>query len=222
MIRISLYIISLLSSFMTLSLAAQPAGEDYVPPPETESGLRIGVNVVRPLMIFPVPSRFGLEFVGDINAGPNYFLVAEAGFSRRVLNEPAYHLQENGIFLRIGGERNFYNHLNDVIALGGRIGFSTYNRSAPSILVEGVYWDDFMGSLPTDTFFKQWAEVVLTLKTEVFANLFLGWNLRGKLLLFDRKDIHLDNRYIPGFGASSVTTAAGFDFYIYYRIPFKF
>jgi hypothetical protein len=207
---------------MTLPLAAQPAAEDNSPPPETESGLRIGVNVVRPLMMFSAPSRFGLEFVGDINAGPNYFLVAEAGFSRRLLEEPSYHLQENGIFLRIGGERNFYNHLNDVIALGGRIGFSTYNRSAPSIIVEGVYWDDFMGSLPTDTFFKQWAEVVLTLKTEVFSNLFLGWNLRGKLLLLDRKDIHLDNRYIPGFGASSVTTAAGFDFYIYYRIPFKF
>ncbi len=187
-----------------------------------EPGLRIGFNLVRSMMVFAEPSRFGLEAVADYNLGPDWFAAAEGGFSRRFIEEPDYRLNENGFFLRFGADRNFHNHLNEVIGLGARLGFSLYNRGAPFLEVEENYWGDFSGSLPAETFFRQWAEVVLTLKTEIFSNVFLGWSLRGKVLLFGSGDRHMDDRYIPGFGSSNVNSTAGFDFYIYYRIPLKF
>ncbi len=184
-------------------------------------GIRIGVNLVRPLMVFADPARFGIEGVLDINMGPDYFAVAESGFSRRNLDEPDYHLKETGFFLRLGADRNYYSNFNDVVGVGARLGLSLYNRSAPFISVEPGYWDGYTGALSSETFLRQWAEVVFVLKTEIFTNIFMGWNLRGKLLLFDQEDEHLNERFIPGFGAGETNSKLGFDFYLYYRIPVR-
>ena len=192
---------------------------DIYDEPGYSSGLRIGVNLSRPLWTFAEPARFGLEAVADFNMGPEYFVVAESGFSMRDLDRPDYQLKERGMFLRLGADRNFYKEFNDVVGVGARLGFSLFSRAAPFISVEHGYWGDYTGSLPDDTFFKQWLEVLVVLKTEVFSNVFMGWNLRGKLLLFDKGDKYMSERYIPGFGRGTVNSAAGFDFYIYYRIP---
>ncbi len=188
---------------------------DYFP------GLRIGVNLTLPLMVLPEPAGFGLEAVADYSFNPEYFGVAEAGFSRRHLDDPGYQLRERGFFLRLGGDKNFYQQFNDVIAVGARLGFAAYQRSAPAVSLEPGYWGEYQGGLPADYFFRQWAEVVIVLKTEIFTNIFMGWNLRGKVLFLDKGDKLMDNRHIPGFGTSGSRTNAGFDFYIYYRIPFS-
>lgn len=225
MIRISGYIISIGLLLLLFPAIAQTEGDDQplLMSPDTiyKPALRIGLNLIRPAMVFVEPSKFGFEAVADYNLDHEYFAVAEGGFSRRYLDEPTYHLQENGIFIRIGADRNFYHYQNDVIAVGARLGASVYERKAPFISAEGGYWDDYRESLGSDTFFRQWAEVVVTLKTEIFSNIFLGWTLRGKLLLFDKKDRYMQDRYIPGFGEGAVNSKAGFDFYIYYRFPLK-
>jgi hypothetical protein len=218
-ITISGFIISLL---LILYVAPALAQADTIPermPPSR--GLRIGINLSRPLMTYIEPSRFGLEAMADFNLGYEYFAVAEAGYSFRELTRHSYQLKENGMFIRLGADRNFYTQFDDVIGLGGRLGFSSYNRSAPSIIVHDNYWGGFTGSLSEETFYKQWAEVVIVLKTELFSNFFLGWNLRGKLLLFGKEDRNMNDRYIPGFGSSDVNSTVGFDFYIYYRFPLK-
>jgi hypothetical protein len=218
-IPISGFIINL---FLILYLVPAMAQTDTIPermPPSR--GFRIGVNLSRPLMTYIEPSRFGVEAMADFNLGYEYFAVAEAGYSFRELERPSYQLKENGMFIRLGADKNYYKHFDDVIALGGRLGFSSYNRSAPSITVHDNYWGGFTGSLPEETFYKQWAEVVIVLKTELFSNFFLGWNLRGKLLLFGKEDRNMNDRYIPGFGSSDVNSTASFDFYIYYRFPLK-
>lgn len=186
-----------------------------------KAGIRFGFNLARPFLSALDPSTFELEAVADMNLGPKYFAVAEAGLARRNLKEPTYHLRENGIFIRMGADNNFYRQFNDVIAVGARLGFSLYDRAAPSIIADGDYWGEYSGSLSQDTFFKQWAEVVFVLKTEIFRNVYLGWNLRGKVLLFGREDRHMQERYIPGFGIGETNSNLGFDFYIYYRFPVR-
>jgi len=197
-----------------------PADMERKPSPQKRV-LRIGINVVRPLFMIAEPSRFGMEAVADVNFGEKYFAVAEGGFSFRDLSRPEYRLSEEGVFFRFGADNNFYNQLDDVIALGVRIGFSVFDRSAPVISVEPDYWGEFSGSLENQLFIRQWAEAVIVLKTEVFRNVFMGWNIRGKLLLFDRGDENLNERYIPGFGSGTTKSAVGFDFYIYYRLPLR-
>jgi hypothetical protein len=219
--RISGYLVILFALLFAIPGQAQiNTGEgDLAADTLMRPGLRIGVNIVRPLLIFPVPSRFGIEGVADFNIRQDLFAVAEAGVSRRNLDEPGYNLIERGVFLRIGADRALYSYHNDVIAIGGRLAFSTFSRKAPHIIGHDSYWGSFTGSLPAETFFSNWAEVVLVLKTEVFTNFFLGWNIRGKVHLAGKDDRHLEERYIPGFGEGNSNVIAGFDFYIYFRIP---
>ncbi len=234
--RISGYIIKAALLLNLITAAAQPDtsfGSDTLhsdPPDEplreqtvpiTEPGFRIGINISRPLIQIIEPSRFSVETVFDYNIGQELFAVAEAGYALRDLDEPTYHLQESGLFFRLGTDRSLYNYSNDVIAIGARLGFSAYDRSAPFVYVEQDYWGEYSGYLSEESFFRQWAEVVLVLKTEIFNNIFLGWNLRGKVLLFDKKDRHMEERYIPGFGVGTTNSTLGFDFYIYYRIPVR-
>ncbi len=187
--------------------------EDYFP------GLRIGVNISKPLWTYAEPSRFGMEAMADFNIDHEYFAVAEAGFSMRDLEEPGYQLKEWGMYLRVGGDRNFYRQFNDVIGVGARLGFALYDREASLVTVEPDYWGEYRGELAGDTFFRQWAEVLVVLKTEIFTNVYLGWNLRGKLLFFDKGDKYMEERYIPGFGLATTRSTGGFDFYLSYRFP---
>ena len=201
--------------------AAGSPAETAVKSTPVNRGLRLGMNLVRPLLSIPEPSGFGMEAVADINFGENYFAVAEGGFSFRDLDKPGYRLREEGVFLRAGADNNFYGEFDDVIALGARIGISAYERSAPFVNVEPDYWGEYSGQLNKEFFIRQWAEVVIVLKTEIFRNVFLGWNIRGKLLLFDKGDENVNERYIPGFGTGTTKSVAGFDFYLYYRFPFR-
>jgi hypothetical protein len=214
MIRISGFIISLVMFLVATPVRAQA---DAIP----SRGLRIGVNLSRPLMIYLEPSIFSMEAMADYNLGPAYFAVAEAGYAFRELDRPDYHLKERGFFMRLGADKNFYSEFNDVVALGARLGFSSFDRSVPFISVDENYWGGYTGSLGGESFFSQWAEVVIVLKTEIFRNIFLGWNLRGKIMLFSPEDKNMNERYIPGFGAGDANSAASFDFYIYYRFPLK-
>ncbi len=221
MTQISGFIISLLLLLaVPFGLAGAP-DEDPLELPGTEytPGLRFGFNVSRPLWTFAEPARMGFEIVSDFSLGPEYFGVAEAGYSMRDLDEPSYRLKENGLFLRAGGDRGLYRHNDDLIAVGVRAGVALWERDAPMIFVEQGYWGDYTGSVDSELFIRQWAEVVLALKAELFSNVFIGWNLRGKLLLFDRGDSHMNERYIPGFGVAETSSTLGFDFYLYYRFP---
>lgn len=224
MTRISGFIISavllLLTALEGVAGVPDDSGSD-TPGAVHTPGLRFGLNVSRPLWRFVEPARMGFEAVGDFSIGPEYFGVAEAGYSLRDLDEPAYRLKERGVFLRIGGDKGLYRDNDDLIAVGARLGVAAWERAAPRITVEPGYWGEYAGTLESDIFIRQWAEVVLVLKTELFSNVFIGWNIRGKLLLFDRGDRHMSERYIPGFGAGETGSTFGFDFYIYYRFSLR-
>jgi hypothetical protein len=219
--RISGFIISFLLLVSTPAMAQTdmdvPGLYDTIPVP----GLRFGVNIIRPLLAFYEPMGWGAELTADYTPGNAFFAVAETGFSLRNFEEQDYRIEQNGMFFRLGADRNFYNQFDDVVAVGARLGASFYRRSAPFITIDDGYWGGYTGVVDEEFFFRQWLEVVVVLKTEIFNNVFFGWNLRGKVLLFDRADRHMDERYIPGFGGGSSTTNAGFDFYIYYRFPLK-
>ncbi len=223
MIRISGFTISLLLLILTGPAVSAQVHDDPASGIEDDryyDGLRLGLNLSLPLWQFVVPEIYGAELVGDFKVGPEYFGVAEAGYSVRKLDEPSYRLHEKGVYLRIGGDKSFYKYNNDIFGVGARLGFSLRDRSAADIFVEQDYWGDYSGALDSGLSFRQWAEVVLVIKAELSSNLFLGWNLRGKVLLFDRGDSHMADRFIPGFGAGDTKSTVGFDFYIYYRFGF--
>ena len=66
-----------------------------------------------------------------------------------------------------------------------------------------------------------WFEIVFGLKTEIFNNLFLGFELQLKNVLKQKNSQGITNFYIPGFNRTydSSDFGAGFSYTISYLIP---
>lgn len=66
-----------------------------------------------------------------------------------------------------------------------------------------------------------WLEMNAGVKVEVFKNIFLGYALRYKFFKRFGDKNSLTPYEVPGFGKGDMENAFGFDYYIYYRIPFR-
>jgi hypothetical protein len=59
------------------------------------------------------------------------------------------------------------------------------------------------------------------LKVRVFKQLYLGFTARFKLALSISGDGNLRPYYVPGFGKNIGSSAWGFSYYVFYRLPFR-
>lgn len=65
-----------------------------------------------------------------------------------------------------------------------------------------------------------WAEIGAGIKVKIFKGLHMGWSIRYKVRLSDKKGSNSNMWYIPGFGINKSTTFGG-TYSIIYEIPFK-
>jgi hypothetical protein len=68
--------------------------------------------------------------------------------------------------------------------------------------------------------FAQWVEIGTGVKVEVFKNIYLGWSLRGRMLLSKTMGQNGVFPYIiPGYGQGENSSNFGVNYSIYYQIP---
>ena len=65
-----------------------------------------------------------------------------------------------------------------------------------------------------------WAEIGVGLKARIYKNFHMGWSIRYKVLLNDKKGSNSNMWYIPGFGIKK-NTGFGGTYSLIYEIPFK-
>ncbi len=66
-----------------------------------------------------------------------------------------------------------------------------------------------------------WLEMNAGVKVEIFKNIFLGYTLRYKFFRRFSDKTSLTPYEVPGFGKGEQENAFGYDYYIFYRIPFR-
>lgn len=208
---ISKYIFSIILLF---PVSAFSQNGDY------SRGLRIGFDLSSAAILAIEGEGVEAGFTADMNITDRYFAVADAGYINSIKTGPGYELSLNAIYLRAGGDYNFYQQNDDVIAAGVRYGFSTFSQKTGNLMVEQGYWGNYTGTVPEITLGSRWLEGVFSIKTELFSNVFIGWSLRGKVLLSKKDNPDMEEWHIPGYGLSNKSSTGGFNFYIYYRIPF--
>ncbi len=208
---ISKYIFSILL-FLPASVFSQNG--------EYSRGLRIGFDLSSAAILAIEGEGVETAVTADMNITERFFAVADAGYINSVKTGPGYDLSLNAIYMRAGADYNFYRQNNDVVAAGVRYGFSTFSRETTSFMVEEGYWGNYTGTVPERTLGSHWLEAVFSLKTELFSNVFIGWSLRGKVLLSKKDGADMQEWHIPGYGMSNKSSTGGFNFYIFYRIPF--
>ncbi len=206
-------------------------------------GIRLGVDLSRPLLGMLRDGYSGLELVGDYRLTQHWYLAAELGNESRNVTEalenfedvnviPIYDLTSKGSYIKVGGDYNTYENwygMNNSIIVGARYAFSTFQTDLNSYnyFNSNRYWNP-EGFLPGPDAPQQlsglnasWLEVLLGAKAELFANIYLSASVRIGLLLAKKESETMPHLWIPGFNRVTDNSRFGtsFNYTISYFLP---
>jgi hypothetical protein len=195
-------------------------------------GIKIGIDLARYLNMALQDGLVESEVQLDLNVAKKFFIVLEGGYSGverdfNIYNSDStatclFNYKSTGGFGRIGFDYNLLKkEFINSVTLGLRFGASNQNHYAENILFHDGYWGDTeIPDFTKQPYYALWAEVVIGMKIELFKNVFLGWNARGKLILDKSNNDDFKPYIVPGFGDLNTNTNLGFNYYVLYRIPF--
>lgn len=189
-------------------------------------GPRLGLDVSGIVWHFAEPDQLSVSVYGDYEIMPAIFTVAEIGRLQVNRKNPSLNYSSKGYFGKIGADYNFlHNKLEpvaqyDMIYGGLRLAGAHYSHRAKNITIQNDYWGDYQPHNPSSVAMQAyWLELVGGIRVEALRNFFLGWSLRGQLLLSQEKDKRLDTWMIPGYGQAENNTSLYFTYTFSYRIP---
>ncbi|QNJ98908.1 DUF6048 family protein [Constantimarinum furrinae] len=191
-------------------------------------GLRVGIDIAKPLRTLLEDGYSGFEIMGDFRVSDKFYAAAELGNEKKERFESNLNSIASGSYIKIGADYNAYNNwlgMENSIFGGLRYGLSTFKQE---LLAYGIYTtnqtfppgfrvepQEFTGLT------AHWAELIVGVKVEVINNLYLSLNLQLKQMISEDKPENFDNLYIPGFNRTYDFSkfGAGYGYSISYLIP---
>lgn len=183
--------------------------------------VRFGTDILA--LILSGSDRFnGWEVNADVDFG-RFYLVADYGFASRdetLATGGTYHVEGN--YLRVGADVSILKKDPDrnMLFFGFRYGRSEY---AERSVYDGAY-----ANFVTQTYTvsnpdagASWGELVAGLRVKVWKEFWMGFTSRMKIGLAVRGDHELSSYYVPGFGVIGPGFTWGFNYQLFWRIPFK-
>lgn len=223
--RILKYFISLCLFVVTINSVAQEKDSTTYKSPY---GLRLGIDISKPIMGMIDSNSSGLEFVADYRITKNWFIAAELGNQEERTVEDYTTSTSKGNYFKVGVNYNAYKNwldMNNEIFVGFRYAASTFDQTLNSYKINtgSDYFSSNTTTSPVTTsgLTAQWTEFVMGIKVETFKNLFLGFSFSYKIMLNLKHPNNFKTLYVPGFNRVFDTeTGFGFNYTISYLIPF--
>lgn len=200
--------------------------------PKTERyGLRVGVDLSKPIRASVEDGYKGLELVADYRLTRNLYLAGEIGTEEKRVTSEVLDFKTSGSYLKVGVDINTYKNwagMENQILVGFRLGLSTHQQEllGYTISQRDQYWGEPLDITltPSQTFdglSGQWIEFLLGTKAELFRNLYMGLSVRLHYLLNDTRPTNFDNLYIPGFNRVSDfgPWGVGLNYSLMYQLP---
>jgi len=191
-------------------------------------GLRVGVDISRPITSLIRDRYSGLELVGDYRISENLFLAAELGNEKLsqteslriaedntnpdspIIDIDLYDYTTSGSYIKLGVDYNTYGNWfgeQNFITIGGRYAFATFSQTLNSF---SIYESDqyfnpgtFTGGSETPQEFSgltaSWLELVVGYKFEAINNIYMGTSVRLGFLVSNQNSDVFPNLWIPGF-----------------------
>ena len=107
---------------------------------ELRYGLRIGIDISKPIRMLIEPGYKGLELVGDYRLTRNLYVAGELGNETKNVNQDGVHFETAGSYLKLGVDYNVYDNwrgMDNLIVVGFRYGVSQHFQSVlPSFVAE--------------------------------------------------------------------------------------
>ena len=235
------YFIKLLVLLCTVGSFAQSNAIDLNPKDTITRkyayGLRVGIDLSRPILSFTDENYTGFEIVGDYRLTQKWFLAAELGNEERTRDEELgqtvlYNYTTSGSYIKAGADYNTYRNwygMRNQITIGGRYAFSSFNQTlnnfnffdsnrffSPDGLVVGS-----TEAIEFENLNASWLEFVVGLKAELFANLYVGISVRLGHLITNKEPDNFRNLWIPGFNKVTENSkwGVGYNYSLSYFIP---
>lgn len=195
-------------------------------------GLRLGIDISKPIKASFDKSYSGFEIVGDYRISKRFFVAAEIGYEEENTVEDYSNSTAKGSYMRVGFNFNSYKNwldMNNEIFLGLRYGVSFFDQTLNSYSQNvtdpnfGIYFPPNIVTTPqTASLNSHWTEFVIGIKTETFKNTFIGLSLSYKVLISSTEPDNFKTLYAPGFNRIFESgTGFGFNYTLSYLIPFK-
>ena len=191
-------------------------------------GIRAGVDLNKIIRSASNSNYTGLSINGDIRIKKSLYIFSEIGNEEKKINSDYLNSTVKGTYLKVGANFKLNNDIKteNLFYSGLILGFSNFNQSIDNYTIyntNSTYWGESYidESLSLSNLNAVWFEIVFGLKTEIFNNLFLGFELQLKNVLKQKNSQGITNFYIPGFNRTydSSDFGAGFSYTISYLIP---
>lgn len=196
-------------------------------------GLRVGIDLSKPLRSFLEEDYQGLELLADFRISHNVYIAGALGNEEKTTQEDNYNFTTSGSYLKVGLDWNTYENwygMENIINLGFRVGASTFSQTLNSYQIYNTnqYWNEIQSGIMGEDMLGEysglnalWAEIVLGMKVELFRNVFMGASVRLNYLVNNTQAGNFPNLFIPGF--NKVTDGSkfgvGYNYSISYLIP---
>lgn len=187
--------------------------------------LSLGYDVSGMARRFFEPNVFMHGVSAGIEWRPNLTAIVELGTLNIDINKETHTYLSRGFFVRTGLN---YNLLQRRLSMPGeelfvsvRYGFGSLTHEAPFILIDDPYWGPFETMQQPAGYTAHWAEIGGGLKTKLFWNIYIGWDLRVRMKLAHKSEVDMEPYYISGFGKGENNSAVMLHYSVYYKIPFK-
>jgi len=212
--------------FLLLILPLAGKGQQAFNQQKRIKGPRLGVDVSGVVWQYMQPDQLSLAGWADYEIMPALYAIAEGGRLKVNRAQDRFTYQSTGYYGKIGADYNFLQQKLEALAqydmiYGGlRFGGARFSHQAQNITLQNEYWGNYqIDPLPEYSMQAFWTELVAGIRVEVLKNLFLGWSVRGQVMLSKKKDPRMDTWKIPGFGNPRNGTSLSFTYSISYRIP---
>ncbi len=206
-------------------------------------GIRLGVDLSRPVRTFLDDDYQGFEIMGDMRITYRLFAAAELGNEKLSRAEKLgsddnpnqfeiYNYETSGSYLKLGVDFNTYENwygMNNSIYIGGRYAVSSFSQTLNSYRIydSNRYWnpEGFVeGTLAPEEFSglnASWLEFIFGAKAELFKNLFAGISVRLNFLVTNKESDRMRNLWIPGFNKVTEDSSfgVGYNYSLTYLIP---
>jgi len=200
---------------------------------KTNYGLRLGMDLSRPLFSSLYSNYNGLEIVADYRIKKNVYIAAEIGFEEKTSIEDYSNSTSKGNYIRLGLNYNAYDNwldMNNEIFVGYRYGFSLFNQTLNNYTTNvsdkenGSYFPAVLNTIgqASTSLNAHWSELMIGIKAETLQNLFIGFSFSYKILMNVKDPENFKTLFSPGFNRIfESNTGFGINYTISYLIPFS-
>ena len=195
---------------------------------KTSYGLRLGIDISKPIRSLLQDFNSGIEIVGDYRISKKWYVAAELGNEKFTTREDFTNSTSRGSYMKIGLNYNSYNNwldINNEIFTGFRYGLAVFEQTLNNYQINSnPQFPALINNTPlTESgLTAHWSELVLGFRAEVYSNIFITFSGSYKIMISIKDPVNFKTHYAPGFNRVYLSnTGFGFNYTISYLIPFR-